>query len=317
MKTTIKKISDTKVELKVTLDADDLRPARAQALEQLAKDLKIQGFRKGKAPASVVERHVSANDIASTALDIAVRTSVPAAFTKEKIAPLAVERVNVSKYVPGETVEYSAAAEVVPEVKLGDYKHLKAKRDSATPSAKDVQEIIDNVKNAYAEKKAVKRAAKKGDEVLIDFTGKKDGVEFKGGSAKDHRLLLGSGQFIPGFEDGIIGHEPGDKFDIELTFPKNYGEPSLAGQKASFTVLLKQVDELTLPAEDDALAKKCGNFQNFAELKADIEKNLTSQNEYRANEKFREDLIQELIKASKVSAPEILIEDQIDRKSVV
>lgn len=293
------------------LDAADLATARQAALEHIAKDLKIQGFRKGKAPASMVEKNVSANDIAAETIDIAVRTTLAQAFDSAKLAPLAIEKVDVTKYVPEESAEYSAKADILPEVKLGDFTKLKAKMATTEPTAKDVQEIVDNIVNAYAEKKAVKRAAKLGDEVIIDFVGKKDGEAFPGGSAKDHHLTLGSGQFIPGFEDGIVGHSAGDKFDLELTFPKDYPEKSLAGQKTIFEVLVKQVNEVVKPKEDDALAKKCGDFKNMAELKADIKKNLEAQNRHRAEEQYKDALVKELVEKSKVAAPEILIQDQL------
>lgn len=311
MKTTTKNLTDTKVELKVTLDGADLKVARAKAIENLAKNLKLQGFRKGKAPASLVEKNLPANEIASETIDVAVRTNMPAAFDHAKLAPIAIENVNVTKYVPEESAEYTVTADILPEVKLGDFKKLKVKLEKTEASAADVQEIVDNIIDAYAEKKVAKKAAANGDEVIIDFVGKKDGVEFAGGSAKDHHLVLGSGQFIPGFEEGIVGHEAGDKFDLEVTFPKDYPEKSLAGQKAVFETLVKQVNEVVKPKEDAELAKKCGNFQNMDELRADIKKNLEAQNEHRASEKYRDDLVAELVKVSKVSAPEILIKDQL------
>lgn len=311
MKTTTKNLSDTKVEVKVVLDSNDLKTARAKAIVNLAKDVKLQGFRKGKAPASMVEKSLSPNDIASETIDVAVRTTMPAAFDQAKLAPIAIEKVNVTKYVPDESAEYTANADILPEVKLGDYKKLKAKMDKVEASAADVQEIVDNIIDAYAEKKVAKKAAANGDEVIIDFVGKKDGVEFAGGSAKDHHLVLGSGQFIPGFEEGIIGHEAGDKFDLEVTFPKDYPEKSLAGQKAVFETLVKQVNEVVKPTEGDDLAKKCGNFKNMDELRADIKKNLEAQNAHKAAEKYRDDLVNELVKVSKVAAPEILINDQL------
>lgn len=309
MKTTTKKISDTKIELKVTLDAADLKTARDQALTQLAANLKVQGFRKGKAPIAMVEKNIPENDINTETLDIAVRTTVPQAFAKANQAPIAVQNVNVTKYVPNQTLEYTATADILPDVKLGDFKKLKAELKTAEPTKADIQEIVDNIIEAYGEKVVVKRAAKEGDEVIIDFVGKRDGEPFKGGSAKDYHLVLGSHQFIPGFEEGIVGHESGDKFDLELTFPKDYHERTLAGQKTVFEVLVKQVNEIQKPKEDDALAEKCG-FKTMDELRADIKKNLESQNRHRALEEYREALVAELVKASKVSAPDILIEDQ-------
>lgn len=311
MKTTTKKISDTKVELKVVLDATDLQTARSKAIENLAKNLKVQGFRAGKAPASLVEKNLAPNEIASETLDVAVRTTLPQAFTETAIAPIAVEKVDVVKYAPDEMAEYTAKADVLPEIKLGDFTKLKAKKDTTEPTEQEVQEIVDNIINAYAEKKAAKKAAALGDEVIIDFVGKKDDKPFAGGEAHDYHLTLGSGQFIPGFEEGIVGHSAGDKFNLELTFPKDYGEKSLAGQKTVFEVLLKQVNEVVKPKEDDDLAKKCGDFKTMADLRADIKKNLATQNEHRALDKYRDELVGELVKASKVAAPDILIEDQL------
>lgn len=311
MKTTTKKLSDTRVEVKVVLDAADLKVAREKALTKLAANLKVQGFRQGKAPVEMVEKQVSANDINSEVIDIAVRTTMPAAFNDVKMMPIAIENVSVNKYVPGESAEYVATAEILPDVKLGDFKKLKAEMQPTEPTAKDVQEIIDNIVNAYSEKVVVKRAAKNGDEVIIDFVGKQDGKEFPGGSAKDYHLVLGSKTFIPGFEEGIVGKNAGDKFDLKVTFPKTYPEKSLAGKPAIFETLVKQVNEIQKPAEDNALAEKCGNFKTMDDLRADIKKNLETQNRHRAIEAYREALVAELVKASKVSAPEILIGDQL------
>ncbi len=311
MKTTVKKLSDSKIEIKVTLDAADLKPAYDKALENLAKEVKVEGFRKGKVPADIAKKFVPENDLNSEAIDIAVRTSVIRAFAENEKSPLVIPQVNVSKFVPNEMVEYTATADIVPEVKLADYKNLKVKRAEVKASDKDVDDVLNNIAKSYAEKKVVKRAAAEGDEVIIDFVGKKDGKAFDGGSAKDYHLPLGSHSFIPGFEEGIVGHEVGDRFNLDLTFPEDYGMKALAGAKTVFEVLLKQVSEIKSPALDDELAKKCGPFKTIAELKADIKKNLESQNAYRVDEKYKDDLIKALVEKSKVPAPEILIKDQL------
>ena len=311
MKTTVKKLSDTKVEIKVVLDKKDLAAAREKAITRLATEVKIPGFRKGKVPADMAKKHLNPNDIAQVALDIAVRTSVPEAFMSNKQNPLVVPEINVTKYVPDEEAEFTATADILPDVKIGDYKKLGVKKTEIKVTDKDVKEVLENIANAYAEKKVVKRVAKDGDEVVIDFTGKKDGKAFDGGTAHDYSLGLGSHSFIPGFEEGIIGHEVGDKFDLDLTFPKDYHAKELAGKKVVFEVLLKQISEKTVPKLDNELAKKCGPFKTIDELKADIKKNLETQNAHKAEEKFKDDLVKELVKKSTVSAPEILIKDQL------
>jgi trigger factor len=312
MKVTTKKISDTSVELKVVLDAKDLAAAEEKAIARLVKDVKIEGFRKGKAPLDIAKKHINANDLASVSLDIAVRTSVPKAFEESKSAPLMIPNVEVVKFVPGETVEYTAKADILPEIKLGDYKKLGVKKEAVKVAEKDVKEILENIQNAYAESKVAKKKAEMNDEVVIDFEGSLDGEKFEGGAAKDFKLGLGSHQFIPGFEEGIVGHESGDRFDLELTFPKDYHAEKLAGKKTVFNVLLKQVNEKIKPALDDELAKKCGPFKTIDDLKADIKKNLETQNSAKADEKFKDDLVNKLVEKSKVSAPEIMIKDQLN-----
>ncbi len=311
MKTTVKKLSDTEVEIKVVLDAKDLAPAREEAIKQLAKEVKVEGFRKGKVPADVAKKFIPENDINSLAAEVAIRTSLIKAYTDNEKSPLVQPTVSPSKYVPNETLEYTTKAEVLPDVKLGDYKNLKVKKGEIKTTDKDVEDVLNNIAKSYSEKSVVKRAAKEGDEVIIDFVGKKDGVAFAGGSAKDYHLELGSHSFIPGFEEGIVGKNVGDKFDLNLTFPADYGAKELAGAKTVFEVLLKQVNEVTPAKLDDELAKKCGPFKTIAELKADIKKNLESQNEYRLGEKYKDDLVQALVEKSKIPVPEILIKDQM------
>ena len=311
MKTKFKKLSDTRVEITVTLDAKDLSAAKEKAVEKLAKEIRVEGFRKGKVPTEVAKKFIPDNDLNAETIDYAVRSTVIEAFKENEKSPLVLPAVNVTKYVPDESAEYTATADIVPEVKLGDYKKLGVKKETAKVSQKDINGVLDNLAGSFAEKKVTKHAAKTGDEVIIDFVGKKDGEAFQGGSAKDYPLTLGSKAFIPGFEEGIVGHEPGDKFDLELTFPKDYGMKDLAGAKTVFEVLLKQVNEITKPAIDDELAKKCGPFKTLDDLKKDIEKNLSAQNEHQLEEKYKNDLVDALVKKSKVSAPEILIDDQM------
>ena len=312
MKVTTKKLSDTSVELKVVLDKKDLEIAEEKAVNRLAKDVKVEGFRKGKAPLDIAKKNINPNNLASVALDIAVRTSVPKAFEESKSAPLMIPQVEVTKFVPGETAEYTAKADVLPEVKLGDFKKLGVKKEAVKVSEKDVNDVLESVRKAYAEKKVAKKKAAMGDEVVIDFEGSLNGEKFEGGAAKDFTLGLGSKQFIPGFEEGIVGHESGDRFDLELTFPKDYHAEKLAGKKTVFNVLLKQVSELVLPELNNEFAKKCGPFKTIDDLKADIKKNVEAQNEAKANEKFKDDLVNKLVEKSKVSAPEIMVKDQLN-----
>ena len=311
MKTTVKKLSDTNVCLTITLGADELNAAEQVALTKMARDLKVPGFRKGKVPVSVAAKHVNPMALQEQVLDNALSKAVAEAFMNEKLQALERPSVEVKKFVPNQEVEFTAEATVVPPVKLGDYKKLKAKPQAVKVEAKDVDEIIERMQQNFVDKTEVKRAAKDGDEAIIDFVGKKDGVAFDGGSAKDFALKLGGGQFIPGFEEGVVGHKAGETFDLDLEFPKDYHAENLAGAKVVFSVTLHKVNELKLPELNDEFAAKCGPFTDVKELKADIKREITAQKEREAKEKLKDELVAELADSSKVALPELLIDDQL------
>ncbi|QJU09284.1 trigger factor [Candidatus Saccharibacteria bacterium oral taxon 488] len=311
MKTTVKKLSDTNVCLTITLGADELNAAEQVALTKMARDLKVPGFRKGKVPVSVAAKHVNPMALQEQVLDNALSKAVAEAFMNEKLQALERPSVEVKKFVPNQEVEFTAEATVVPPVKLGDYKKLKAKPQAVKVDAKDVDEIIERMQQNFVDKAEVKRAAQEGDEAIIDFVGKKDGVAFDGGSAKDFALKLGGGQFIPGFEEGVVGHKAGETFDLDLEFPKDYHAENLAGAKVMFSVTLHKVNELKLPELNDEFAAKCGPFTDVKELKADIKREITAQKEREAKEKLKDELVAELADSSKVALPELLIDDQL------
>lgn len=311
MKTSVKNISDTKVEMTITLDAERLAIATQVATTKLAKDVKVSGFRKGKVPAAVAAKNIDPQALQEQTLDDAISKAVADAFTEQDIQVLDRPAVEVKKYVPGEVLEFTAEAEVLPKIKLGDYKKLKANQADIKVEKNDIDDTIERMRHGMSEHKDVKRPAKDGDETVIDFVGKRDGVAFDGGTAKDYGLTLGSNQFIPGFEEAIIGHKPGETFDIELTFPKDYHAADLKGAKVTFTVTLNSIKEVQLPAVDDKFAASAGPFKTVAELKADIKRELTDQKKREAGEKLKDDLVQQLIKVSKVPTPEILVKDQM------
>lgn len=312
MKTTVKNISDTKVELTIVLSKAELASAEQVALTKLAKNVKVPGFRKGKVPASVAAKHVDPQTLAQQTLDDALSKAVAEAYQKEGIQALDRPAVEVKKYVPGLELEFTAETEILPKVTLGDYKKLKAKKAKVAVAAKEIDEIIERMRQGFAEKKDVTRAAKDGDEVIIDFVGKKDGVPFDGGTAEGYSLTLGSNSFIPGFEEGIIGNKIGDTFDLNLEFPKDYHAKELKGAKVVFTTTLKGIKEVVLPGVDDEFAAKAGPFKTVVELKEDIKRELTARKDREATEKLKDTLIQELIAASSVPVPEVLLKDQAD-----
>ena len=311
MKTKIKNLSDTKVELTIALGASELEVAEQVALRKLSKDLKVAGFRKGHVPINVAQKHINPAALQEETLENALSKAVAEAFMNEKLQTLERPEVEVKKYVPGQEVEFTAAAEIVPPVKLGDYRKLKSTKEAVKVTTKDVDEIISRMQKNFVEKVKVKRKAKLGDEVTIDFIGKKDDVAVEGGEAKGYSLKLGDGQFIPGFEEGVIGHEAGDKFTLELSFPKDYHSKDMAGQKVIFDVTLHDVNEIELPEVNDEFAAKCGPFTDVKQLKDDIKREVQAQKDREADEKLKDALVTEVTDASKVALPELLVEDQM------
>ncbi len=311
MKYTVKKPSDTKVIVTVTLDADDLAPIRQKTLSRLARDVKAAGFRPGKVPIHVAEKQLDANYLNSEVLEEAVNHSALEAFAKEQLTALDRPKVEVSKFVPGQELEYTAEVEILPGIKLGDYKKLKATKDKVVVDNKDIDEVVERLRASMAIKNDTTNVAKLGDEVTMDFDGKdKDGNPVAGASGKDYALVLGSKTFIPGFEEGLVGKKSGDNFELPLTFPKDYHHKPLAGVKVAFAVTIKNVKEVTLPYLTDNFASKTGPFKTLDDLKADIRRELTDQKEREALDKLKDLLIEQLVKHSHVPTPEVLVEDQ-------
>lgn len=314
MKTSVNQLSDTKVAVTITVDKQALADAEQVALTKLAKNIKAPGFRKGKVPVSVAAKYVDPNSLAQQTLDDALSKAVSQVFTEQNIQALDRPQVEVKKFVPGEELEFVAEVEVLPKVTLGNYKKLGVKKTVGKVQDADIEDVIERMRKGYAERKDVTREAKDGDEVVIDFVGKRDGKAFDGGSAKDYTLSLGANQFIPGFEEGVIGHKAGDEFDIPLKFPDDYHAEALAGADVVFSISLKAVKEVVLPELTDELAAKAGPFTSVDKLKNDITRELTKAKEREALDKFKDELIGKLIENSTVPVPEILVADQ--RKSI-
>ena len=311
MKTTVKKLSETKVVLTIVVDRTELEAAEQVALKKMSRDVKVPGFRKGHVPLSVVAKNINPNALQEETLDNALSKAVAEAFVGEKIQAIERPEVEVKKFIPGDTLEFTAQATILPAVKLPDYQKLKTKRAEVKVVDADADDIISRMQENFAQKSEVDRAAKEGDEVVIDFIGKKDGVEFDGGKAEDYSLKIGSGQFIPGFEDGIVGHKAGDKFELELKFPKDYHAKELAGQKVAFSVELKAVNESKLPELNDEFAAKCGPFTSMDDLRKDILREVKEQKSRDSEEKFKDELVGELADNIKVELPQILVDDQV------
>lgn len=311
MKTSVKYLSDTKVAVNVALGVSELKDAELAALNELGKDIKVPGFRKGKVPVSVVSKNVNPNMLAQKTLESALSKAVADAFISEKLQALDRPEVEVKKFVPGSELEFTAESEVMPKIKIGDYKNLKSTAKKVSVTKKDISEITDRLKKGFASKKTVQRPAKLTDEVNIDFEGKKDGIAFDGGKGEKYDLVLGSNSFIPGFEDGIIGKKTGETFDLKLTFPEDYHADNLKGAEVVFTTTINEIKEVVEPELNDELAAKAGPFKTVEELEDDIKREITKQKETEATEKLKDDLVAELVEKSTVPVPDVLLKDQM------
>lgn len=311
MKTTVTHESDTRVKVVVAADHAELAAAEQVALKRLAKTVKVNGFRTGHVPLEIVKKHADLNALAQETLDAALNRAVAEAFLSNDLQVLARPEVEIKKYVPGELLEFTAEADVLPEVKLGDYKKLKVKKAAVNVDKKEIDEVIERIQKGLSEKKEVKRAAKIGDETVIDFVGKKDGEAFQGGTGKDYPLVLGSNSFIPGFEDALVGLKAGDTKDVKLAFPKDYHAKDLAGQDVVFEVTVKKINSVKLPALDDKFAAKAGPFTSMDDLRKDIKAEITAQAERKATDDLKDELVKQLVAKSTVSVPSVLRDDQI------
>lgn len=311
MKHTLKKLSDTQVSIVVSASEQDLLESKSTSLKRLSREVKAPGFRKGKVPANVAEKHIDPNLLASETTERAINETLNEVITIEGLRVLDQPKIELKKFVPYTELEFEATVDVIPEIKLGNYKKLKVKKSVKKVEQSDIDEVLERIKQNFAEKKEVKREARITDEVTIDFVGKKDDKAFDGGTSKDYPLVLGSNSFIPGFEDAIVGHKAGDKFDVPLTFPKDYHAKDLKGQKVVFEVVLNKVTEISLSELDDKMAKKVGPFETVKDLISDIRGELTTQNERVADNEYKEALVETLVKASHVPVPDVLVQDQV------
>ena len=311
MKHTLKKTSDTQVHLSVELDKTDLATAKRAAVQELSKTVKVQGFREGKVPANVAEKNIDPLALANATTENAINIAVNDIAIAEELRILDRPQVDWGDFQPYDVLTFEATIDIVPDVTLGDYKKLKAKKEAVDVSDAEVDEVVERMRTQLAEKKTVKRAAANDDEVRIDFIGKKNGEAFDGGTAKDYDLVLGSNSFIPGFEEAIVGHKVGETFDVPLTFPEDYHAEHLKGAEVVFEVTLNDIKEVVLPEVDDAFAVKVGPFKTVEGMREDIRAELMQQKEKTIEDKYKDDLVGELVAVSTVPMPQLLVDDQI------
>ena len=315
MQITKKSISPTKVELVLVADQEQLESAKATVLKRLGKDVSLAGFRKGHAPAAMVEKAVDQNLLNQQVIDAVVNELFLAAVTQERLKAVGQPALELTKFVPFTALEAKATIEVVGDIKLADYKKFKFKLEKQQATKEDVQAVVEDLLARDAERKEVERVAKNGDEVVISFAGKdaKTGDPIEGGKGDKYPLVLGSNTFIPGFEPELVGLKKGDDKSFTVTFPKDYGVKDLQNKKVTFDVDVLEVREVTKPEADDAWAGKLGPFKSLEELKADIERQIQSEKDAQAMRVLENQILGALADKSKLEVPETLVADEMHR----
>ncbi len=313
METKILSRTDTEVQFTITLDAKELEAIKAEVLDHLRGRVKAAGFRPGKAPDMIVERELGHQTVQSEVIDHAIQHAYRDAIRKENLQIVSQPNVSLEKFAAYTEVEFKVIAEILPKVKLADYKKLKVKRAEVKVDPADIERTIQDLRRREATRLESEHAAKKGDEVNFDFHGTKDGEDVKGASAKGQTLQLGSGQFIPGFEEEIIGLKAGEEKTFDIKFPANYHEKTLADQVVTFAIKLNKVIELVLPEVDEAFVERVSPFKSVDELKADIVTKLTGEKAEAATRDYEQEILTKLLKESDVKTPEALVQQQLER----
>ena len=317
-----KKIDTNRYQLEITVDGEKFREAIREAYKKNSKKINVPGFRRGKAPLHIIETYYGTEIFFEDALNLLYNDLVDEAITESGLKvindKMDFEMVSISKedgdFQKEAGPDFKVSVTTYPEIEIGDYKGLKAEKTAVKVDAAEVNAEV----NAMAERNArmvsvEDRAAKKDDTVIIDFEGFVDGKAFDGGKAEGHSLVLGSGQFIPGFEDQIIGKNIGDEFDVNVTFPEDYGAKELAGKAAVFKVKLHEIKIKELPTVDDEFAKDVSEFDTLKELKADIKKKALERKQKAADEAVENALVQQIVDGIKGDIPEAMFENRLEQ----
>ena len=313
MNVTVEKLEKNMAKLTVTVEADRLDKAIEQAYQKQKGQISVPGFRKGKVPRQMIEKMYGPNVFAEEAANILIKETYPEAFDQceeDIVSQPAIEIVTVEK---GKDFVYTAEVALRPEVKLGKYKGLSVtKADTAVTDA----EVEDAVKAELEKSSRIvdkDGAVADGDTANIDFEGFQDGVAFEGGKGENYPLVIGSGSFIPGFEEQLIGAKAGDEVDVNVTFPEEYQAENLAGKPALFKVKVNSVSTREVPTLDDEYVADTTEFENVADFKADLKKKLEEKKAADAKRSQEDEAIEALIEASEMEIPDAMIESQVNQ----
>ena len=307
------KVETNKYELIVTIDADAFEAAVEKAYRKSVKKISVPGFRPGKAPRKMIEKLYGEGVFFEDAVNDLYPSALASAVEEAKLELVDRPEVEITKIEKADGVEFKATCIVKPEVEVSDYKGIKAEKTVKTVTDEDLNGELNKMADRNARVVSVEdRAAENGDITVIDFEGFVDGKAFDGGKAEGFSLTLGSGQFIPGFEDQVVGHNVEDEFDVNVEFPAEYQAEELAGKPAVFKVKLHEIKTRQLPAIDDEFVKDVSEFDTLDQLKEDITKKLQEQYDKSADTEVENQLIDAVIANMKAEIPEVMFENRVD-----
>jgi trigger factor len=314
MKASWEKIEKNLGVLEVEVDADQVAVALDKAFKKIVKQINVPGFRKGKVPRHIFEAKYGVESLYQDAIDILLPYAYLAAVNETGIEPVDRPEVDIDQFGKGQPFKFKARVTVKPEVQLGEYKGIEVPAQDDTVTDEEIEAELKRMQERHAELVIVDEGpAQAGDIVSIDFEGSIDGEPFEGGKAERYSLELGSGSFIPGFEDQVIGMNIAEDKDVNVTFPEDYHAAELAGKAAVFKVKLHEIKRKNLPELDDEFAKDVSEFETLEEYKADVAKRL-QERKIKEYEQLREKtVIEKAAEAAEVDIPPVMIDNEVDR----
>src|SRR6201996_5734770 len=310
MQTTLKELPDSRVEVQAEVEPKDVERAANRTARAMARELRLPGFRKGKAPPALVIQRMGFGTVIAESIREALPEGYESAVLAAGITPIGDPDIDIVKTpeAEGEPLTFKFEVGVRPVAKLGEYKGLEVGRDDKEVDEEIIDTEVDRIREGFARLEPVERDAKDGDSVLIDFEGFVDGQPFQGGKSDDYLLALGSNQLIDDFEEQLVGAFPETDVEVEVTFPEEYpGEPKLAGKDAVFKVRVKEVREKILPEADDEFASDASEFETIEELRADIREKVGAALNSRGEEDFRIAAIDAAVAEATVEVPDEIV----------
>ncbi len=313
MSSTFEKISSNQVKIEFSIEPEIFETGMQRAYRKLVGRMNIPGFRKGHAPRKVIEMHYGESVFYEDAFDAIFPEIYDAAVREYNLTPVDQPQIDLKEIGGGKPLAFTATVYVKPEVTLGQYKGVSAQKAEVNVTEDDVNAEVERARERVARFIDVTdRPVKLDDQVNIDYAGFVGDEQFEGGTAQGHTLTIGSGSFIPGFEEGLVGANIGDTVDVHVTFPEEYHAENLKGKPAVFHVKINSIQQKELPALDDEFAKDVSEFDTLDAYKADVREQLVKRAEERADAEFENEVIEAVVENAEVDIPEAMIESQLD-----